>query len=177
MLRSYNNTATDSAEFFTGIEVEHTLARGLKTLFVVGLQPIETIESHLQSDLPSDIKHIFFGANHSFSLSVLTDKEQWYNMISCFLEKGYLCTLDIPYSSYVEDFLDYGLCAFNNFIPQIRIPLPSIRNWSYNTSIKIDDIDFDCTNPGVWVNQLHDLMDPKCFTAWHLYSDDAILIK
>lgn len=173
MLRTYNNTTTDSAEFFIGIEIEHTLAHGLKTLFVVGLQPIEIIRSHLSPD----IKHIFFGANHSFSLSVLTDEEQWYNMIYCFLEKGYLCTLDIPYTSCIEDFLDYGLCKFNNFIPQIRIPLPSIKSWNYNTSVKIDDIGFDVTNPGVWVHRLHDLMDPKCFTAWHLYSDDAILAK
>ena len=95
-------------------------------------------------------------------------------MIQYFLEKGYLCSLDIPLSA-VEQFNDGGLNEYNNFIPQIRIGLPYIRLWNYNTMIKIDDKDFDATNPGVWCHRLHNLLDTKLFTSWDAYTKDEIL--
>ena len=52
----------DSVNFFTGVEVEHTPAHGLKTLFVVGVQSFEQITEHLHG-----CEHIYFGANMSFA--------------------------------------------------------------------------------------------------------------
>jgi hypothetical protein len=90
------------------------------------------------------------------------------------LDLGYLCTLDIPLTA-VAQFNDGGLCEHNNFIPQIRVPVPYVRLWNYNTMIKIDDQDFDSSNPGVWCHSLHSLMTRDTFTPWSDYSLDQVV--
>ena len=60
MNRNYITEKSDSAIFFIGHEVEHTPAYGLETLFVVGVQSIDDITSHLTFG-QSKINHIFFG--------------------------------------------------------------------------------------------------------------------
>jgi hypothetical protein len=75
----------------------------------------------------------------------------------------------------VEEFNEGGLNEYDNFIPQIRVPIPYIRLWNYNTMIKIDDKDFKATNPGVWSHSLHKLMDRDNFTPWDKYNGDKIL--
>jgi hypothetical protein len=92
-------------------------------------------------------------------------------MIGAFLSKGYLCSLDIPITA-VADFNETGLCEFRNFIPQIRVSIPYTKLWNYNTMLKIDDVDFDATNPGVWTHSLHSLMRRDTFTSWDEYSKD-----
>jgi hypothetical protein len=170
-----NRQGHEAADFFVGTEVEHTPAFGKRTLFVVGIQPVDEIAYHF-SKHPDGIEHIFFGANHSFNPANDNHLEwqDWEIMIQYFLEKGYLCSLDIPISA-VEQFNDGVLNEYNNFIPQIRISLPYIRLWNYNTMIKIDDKDFDATNPGVWCHSLHSLMSRDAFTSWDDYSKDEPL--
>jgi len=170
MNRDYSTGKADDAVFFTGVEVEHTPALGMKTLFVVGVHEIEDIEQHLTKD----IKHIFFGANHSYRPVTNGDYEAWEDMIEHFLQEGYLCTLDISLD-YAEEFLDGPLVEYHKFIPQIRVPLPYIEQWNYNTTIKLDDRDFKSTNPGVWCHQLHDLKDRAKFTPWDDYGNDEIV--
>jgi hypothetical protein len=92
-------------------------------------------------------------------------------MIYHFLKKGTLCSLDLPLS-HAETFNESGFCAYDNFIPQIRVPVPYISLWNYNTMLKIDDKDFKATNPGVWCHSLHDLMDRSKFTGWREYGLD-----
>ena len=173
MNRNYITEKSDSAIFFIGHEVEHTPAYGLETLFVVGIQSIDDITSHLTFG-QSKINHIFFGANHSYNPSCSKEHESWDKMISHFLGKDYLCSLDIPMNQ-VEDFNESGLNEFDNFIPQIRVPIPYVRLWNYNTMIKIDDKDFKATNPGVWSHSLHKLMDRNNFTDWSQYTNDKII--
>lgn len=174
-----NRSGHEEAKFFVGNEVEHTPAHGMKTLFVIDVQPIDAIESILNNqnsytDTNKHIRHIFFGANHSFDPQTRYEHEAWEEMITHFLKAGFWCTLDIPINQ-VEEFNDGGLCEFNNFIPQIRISLPYVKLWNYNTMIKIDDRDFDDTNPGVWCHSLHSLMDRNCFTSWDQYRGDRLL--
>lgn len=169
----------DSVKFFIGNEVEQTPAFGLKTLFVTGVQPIQEIQDWLDDfnsyeDTSKHIKHIFFGANHSFYPKDRLEWQRWESMIEVFLNKGHLCSLDIPIN-VAEEFLENGLNEFNNFIPQIRIGLPYIRLWNYNTMIKLDDKDFDATNPGVWCHKLHSLMSRETFTDWREYRNDQVL--
>jgi hypothetical protein len=171
MNRDYSSGTTDNAVFFFGTEVEHTPAHGMFTLFVVGVQPVETIKSYLER---YDIGHIFFGANHSFNPHGYDEHKLWEDMIIHFLEHGYLCSLDIPLNQ-VEEFNDGGLNEYNNFIPQIRVPIPYIKLWNYNTMLKIDDKDFKATNPGVWSHSLHKLMDRSVFTDWEQYKNDEVL--
>lgn len=169
MKRIYETEESDQVIFFKGKEIEHTPAYGKDTLFVVGIQPVEDISKNLIA-----CDHIFFGANHSFHPKDLNEWKEWETMIEFFLNKDYLCSLDIPISC-VEEFNDGVLCEYNNFIPQIRVPIPYIKLWNYNTMIKIDDKGFNATNPGIWTHSLHKLMDRKKFTDWKQYSNDKVL--
>jgi hypothetical protein len=169
MKRDYTDGVADNVVFFIGNEVEHTPAFGLRTLFVTGVQPVDAIAQNLQG-----CEHIFFGANHSYNPRNYDEHKAWENMIRFFLEKDYLCSLDIPISQ-VEEFHESGLCENHNFIPQIRVPIPYIKLWNYNTMLKIDDKDFKATNPGVWSHSLHTLMDRSKFTDWNQYKNDEIV--
>lgn len=171
MKRDYKDGVSEEVIFFIGNEVEHTPAYGMRTLFVTGVQPVEHIAANLQG-----CEHIFFGANHSFTpaFNDYNGWKAWEEMIEFFLEKGYLCSLDIPLSA-VEEFHDGGLNEHSNFIPQIRVPIPYVKLWNYNTMIKIDDKDFKATNPGVWSHSLHKLMSRENFTSWDQYKGDTII--
>ena len=169
MKRDYTTGEASDVQFFTGVEVEHTPAFGMKTLFVTGIHHVAEIALNLQG-----CSHIFFGANHSFNPQTSEEWDKWQTMIQFFLDKDYLCSLDIPLSA-VEEFNDGGLNENDNFIPQIRVPIPYIKLWNYNTMIKIDDIDFKATNPGVWSHSLHDLKDRSKFTDWSQYKNDEII--
>jgi hypothetical protein len=171
MNRDYTAGTVDNVTFFIGNEVEHTPAFGMKTLFVTGIQPVEAIEGVLTG---KDITHIFFGANHSFNPSGYDEHKAWEDMIFHFLDKDMLCSLDIPMSQ-VEEFHESGYCEYINFIPQIRVPIPYIKLWNYNTMLKIDDKDFKATNPGVWSHSLHTLMNRNKFTDWSQYKNDEIV--
>ena len=169
MNRNYKDGTAKDVIFFIGNEVEHTPAYGKKTLFVTGVQPVEHIELNLQG-----CEHIFFGANHSFNPQNYNEHKAWEEMIFYFLDKDYLCSLDIPINQ-VEEFHESGYCERDNFIPQIRVPIPYIKLWNYNTMLKIDDRDFKATNPGVWSHSLHTLMDRSKFTDWSQYKNDEII--
>ena len=169
MKRNYKSGTEEEVVFFSGIEVEKTPAYGKKTLFVVGVQPTEQIALNLQGH-----EHIFFGANHSFDPQSPAAWDRWQSMIQFFLDKNYLCSLDIPITA-VEEFHEGGLCESDNFIPQIRISIPYVKLWNYNTMIKIDDKGFNATNPGVWCHSLHTLKSRETFTSWDQYNNDEIL--
>jgi hypothetical protein len=168
-----NREGHDTVDFFIGVEVERTPAFGKRTLFVVGVQSVDEIAYHF-SKHPDGIEHIFFGANHSFHPENALEWQRWESMIQPFLDKGYLCSLDIPIT-HVEQFNDGGLCEHRNFIPQIRVSIPYTKLWNYNTMLKIDDKDFDATNPGVWCHSLHSLMSRETFTSWDDYKGDSRL--
>jgi len=177
-----NREGHENANFFIGTEVEQTPAYGMLTLFVVGVQPVEEIQFQVNEraayiDHSRRIKHIYFGANHSFPNPEVNDFdtwEKWTGMIMPFINQGYLCTLDIDVKS-VEGLGEGALCEHNNFIPMISVKMPYIHLLNYNTTVKIDDKDFDATNPGVWCHSLHNLMDRKQFTPWSHYTKDEVL--
>lgn len=170
-----NREGHDNVNFFFGQEVEKTPAFGKQTLFVVGVQPVDEIAHHFDRN-PRGVEHIFFGANHSFHPDPDDHLawQRWESMITYFLDRGYLCSLDIPIKC-VENFNDSGLCEYNNFIPQIRVSVPYVKLWNYNTMLKIDDNDFAATNPGVWTHSLHSLMTRETFTSWDQYNEDSVL--
>ena len=177
MNRDYTTGTADDVIFFVGKEVEHTPAFDMLTLFVTGVHAPEEVQNALNAHYASGgnpIEHIFFGANHSFNPHGYDEHKRWEDMIIYFLDKDYLCSLDIPLNQ-VEEFNDGGLNEYNNFIPQIRVPIPYIKLWNYNTMLKIDDKDFKATNPGVWSHSLHKLMDRSVFTDWTCYKNDEVL--
>lgn len=170
MKRSYSSGESDTIDFFVGTEIEHTPAYGMKTLFVTGVQSYDDIKKYVAEH---NCRHIFFGANHSFN-PTLTEVSRWDNMIIQFLKENFLCSLDIPFN-LVDEFNESELCSYNNFIPQIRVPIPYVTLWNYNTMIKIDDIGFNKSNPGVWTHSLHTLLDRSKFTRWDEYQNDIII--
>jgi hypothetical protein len=171
MKRDYEGETASGVTFFVGTEVEKTPALGMRTLFVTGLQDVNEIRAIADEE---ECTHIFFGANHSFKIDSDDDWFEWDEMIKTFLKQDFLCSLDIDVT-LAEDFLESELVEYNNFIPQIRIPLPYVKQWNYNTMIKIDDRDFNATNPGVWCHSLHGLLGREKFTDWNKYSLDKIV--
>lgn len=167
-----NREGHNSASLFVGTEVEHTPAYGLKTLFVVGIQSNELIEA---AYVAHKCTHIYFGANQSFGPDG-TDQYglPWDQMITHFLKKGYLCTLDFD-SSDTEYVLEFGYTEYNNFIPMVSVKLPYLQQLGYNATIKLDDKDFNATNPGVWCHSLHSLQNRSVFTSWSKYTQDEVI--
>ena len=167
-----NREGHENTKFFYGTEVEHTPALGKKTLFVVGVQSVDDIAANIQG-----CEHIYFGANQSFP-NINSDNyvkwSQWENMILYFLEKGYLCTLDIDVNC-VEGLLESSLPEDHNFIPMISVKLPYIKLLGYNATLKLDDKDFAATNPGVWCHSIHELQNRDHFTDWSKYTKDERL--
>ena len=172
----------EETKFFTGVEVEHTPALGKKTLFVVGVQPVQEIQDWIDDfaayeDKTKHIEHIYFGANQSFPNLLVNDGAEWAKwemMIYHFLEREYLCTLDIDVAC-TEGLLEAGFVEYHNFIPMVSVKLPYILQLGYNATIKLDDKDFKSTNPGVWCHQLHNLLDRQVFTDWSKYTKDKTL--
>lgn len=172
MKRDYSEETKESVSLFVGTEVEHTPAFGKKTLFVVGVQPVESIAINLQG-----CEHIYFGANMSFPKLETNDSQEWQpweEMLKYFLDKEYLCTLDIDVAC-VEGLLESGLTEYHNFIPMISVKLPYIQQLGYNATIKLDDKDFKATNPGVWCHSIHNLQNRNNYTDWSKYTKDKII--
>jgi hypothetical protein len=170
MNRVYETGTQTKISLFEGIEIENTPAKGMETLFVVGVLPVDEIERSIESYT----EHIYFGANQSFQLSSTKDIWLWEEMIFHFLKKDVWCTLDFDIREY-ERVLECGFCEYRKFIPQISVKLPYLQQLNYNATIKIDDKDFDATNPGVWCIPLGDLLDRKYFTIWDLYKKDKVI--
>ena len=162
----------NGVNYFVGTEVERTPAHGLKTLFVVGVQPFDSILAKYKAN---NCQHIFFGANHSFHPVESDEFEEWEQMVYAFLDLDILCSLDIPSNINLEWFLDCGLTESHYFIPQLRVSIPYVAQWGYNAMVKVDDIDFDASNPGVWCHSLHNLMDREKFTPWSAYTQDKVV--
>ena len=172
-----NREGHEAVSFFTGTEVEHTPAFGMRTLFVVGIQ--DTAEIHAKA-MAYKCDHIYFGANQSFPCNGTANWKSWEHMIKLMLRSGhggnhyYMCTLDLD-MSLAEELLDGPLTEYNNFIPMLSVKLPYIKQLGYNATLKLDDKDFRATNPGVWCHNIHDLQDRSVFTDWSKYTQDEVL--
>jgi hypothetical protein len=169
-----NRDGHNDVSMFIGTEVEHTIAFGKRTLFVVGVQDPQIV---LQEAKNNDCEHIYFGANQSFPPLETNDGDSWRDwevMVQDCLEAGWLCTLDLDVNQ-AEGLLESSLVEFHNFIPMISVKLPYIKQYGYNATIKIDDKDFKATNPGVWCHSLHDLQKREVFTDWSKYTKDEVI--
>lgn len=158
--------------YFTGYEVEHTIAYGMKTLFVVGTPPLEEILSRAQSD--KEIKQIYFGTSQSFKPKSISQEEYtaWDTVIFGCLKAGYWVALDFGVE-HIEGVLESGYCEHDHFIPMISVKLPYINQLNYNATLKLDDRTWGATNPGVWTHHLPSLMSKDKFTYWDQYTQDT----
>jgi len=170
MNRDYATGAAEDIMFFTGIEIEHSAAYGMETLFVAGLQnPAEVLVLAKQNK----VKHVYFGANQSFNPRSVDELKQWDLMVLALLKQDFWCTLDFDIK-FSEDILECTMTEHRKFIAMISAKIPYLTQYNYNTIIKIDDKDFEASNPGVWTHRLHDLLQYDKFTDWDQYKGDEI---
>lgn len=168
MERPYESGVSKEAVYFVGVEVEHTPAYGLLTLFVVGPQDPMEVANKAKAE---NVRHVYLGANKSFQHSPV-----WKELVDVLIHEDYWVTLDYNqrYHSSVMRQLNQQM-FHSKFIPMISVEIPNIEAYNYNTTIKIDDLSMDHSNPGVWCHSLHDLMDRSKFTSWDKYKGDKIV--
>ena len=168
-----NTEERQDVVYFTGYEVEHTICHGMFTLFVVGTPPIEEI---LTKARESQVKHIYFGTSQSFNPASISHGEykRWDNVIVPCLKEDYWVTLDFDVK-HVEGVLESCYCEYPRFVPMISCKIPYINQLNYNATLKLDDLTWGKTNPGVWTHQLHDLMSKVKYTYWDQYTQDTTL--
>ena len=156
--------------YFVGYEVEHTICHGMKTLFVVGTPPVDEI---LDKAKANDCKHIYFGTSQSFNPVAVSHEEYraWDLVIVSCLEADYWVTLDFDVK-HAEGILESSYCEYQKFVPMISVKLPYINQFNYNATIKLDDLTWGKTNPGVWTHQLNELMTKNKYTHWDQYTQD-----
>lgn len=178
----------EGVKFFVGPEIEQTPAFGKKTLFVVGLQELAVIDGLAKAHKTS---HIFLSANRSFDGLEVSDKgvyqvvgeagttaaSAWEAQIHALLDKGYMVSLDYPAHKHdmVLKVLNAGIWQSRNFVPILSVAVPHVSTSSKNLTVKIDDINFKATNPGVWCMHHTEVTDSNRFTDWQEYGDDLII--
>ena len=139
------------SKFFIGEEVERTICLGKKTLFVTGL--IDSVEM-IDAAKKHKCKHIYLGANQSF-MAVNNSFLDWLDTIKVLLDNNFWVTLDSDVKYATELSTAYqGIIGHDKFVLMLSVKLPNIKNFNYNTTIKLDDTSWGATNAGVWVHQL-----------------------
>jgi hypothetical protein len=166
-----NTDERQDVVYFTGYEVEHTVAYGMFTLFVVGTPPLEEILAQAQQ---YGVKQIYFGTSQSFNPKDISHEEYraWDEVIIGCLDAGYWVALDFGVE-HIEGVLESGYNEYAKFIPMISVKLPYINQLNYNATLKLDDRTWGATNPGVWTHHLQSLMSKDKFTFWDQYTQDT----
>jgi hypothetical protein len=172
----------EGVTFFVGPEIEQTPAFNKKTLFVVGLQDTQVV---LDQAKKHGVKHIFLSANRSFdSVDMVngaymvgnTLASDWDRQIQILLSMGFMVSIDYPAHKHamVLNILNPVVWQSRNFVPILSVAIPYVSTSNINLTIKIDDINFGATNPGVWCMNHHEVTDSNRFTAWSEYTNDVI---
>ena len=166
MDRDYKTGKSDSVGLFSGLEVEHTPAFGKQTLFIARndlyFDQIEKMAKEV------DAEAIYFGANRTFMYNHATQ----INQINRLLRKGYWVTIDYPHALHEEVKKRFeSIWNHEKFIPFCSIIFPSSEG-DDNLCIKVDDVDFNSTNPGVWTMTMDHFKQSAGFTSWNEYKKD-----
>lgn len=167
MKREYSSGIDTNIDFFIGNEVENTIFKNQKTLFVVGIKTFDEIINRI-----FDCEHVYLGANKSFN-----PNWNYLNLIIKNLLKDFNVTLDVPHHYYedVLSFIDKFILESDKFCLNLSVEIPKISTIK-NLSIKIDDIDFKSTNKGIWCFSVSDI-PKRCYNDWSVYTNDKILEK
>jgi hypothetical protein len=166
-----NTEERQDVVYFTGYEVEHTVCYGMKTLFVVGTPSLDEL---LSKAVEANVEHIYFGTSQSFNPKSIShdEYEAWDQVIIPCLRNNYWVTLDFDVK-HIEGVLESGYNEYARFVPMISVKLPYINQLNYNATLKLDDLTWGATNPGVWTHHLHDLMSKDTYTHWDQYTQDT----
>lgn len=160
--------------FFTGIEVEHTIAYGTRTLFIVGTPTVQQINEEIL-DLAEDgyqVEHLYFGTSQTYKNIDLAKAKEFEKLIIHYLENtSFWVTLDFDVAD-INLVHRSGFNAYNRFIPMVSVKMPNVRLLNYNATLKIDDTEWGHSNPGVWAHHLQGLLSQDVFTDWSKYEGD-----
>ena len=173
MKRTYdNNEQRDDVLTFTGIEVERTPCYGLKTYFVVGV-PREDPVVFVNKVMKQECEQIYFGANHSLK----NWKDEWTGPMTALIREclsaKFWVTLDVDGTKLPESLTSF--LGHKYFSVTYSIQVPNIDKVNGNINIKIDDVDFEATNKGVWSTTLRSIKVKNNFTPWDDYKKDTII--
>ena len=166
MDRDYKTGRSDSVGVFSGFEVEHTPALGKKTLFLARNDLVFDQIVDLAKKVNAEA--IYFGANRNFMHNIVHTPR----LIKRLMDEGYWCTIDYQYSVHAdvkERFAE--IWNEEKFIPFCSIIFPNSEN-DNNLCMKVDDVDFNTTNPGVWTMSMNQFKQSSGFTSWNEYKQD-----
>jgi len=144
--------------FYVGDEFHLTPAHKQRTLFVEGLYDKDTV---LSIALNEKCPHIHLGYNDSFTPESDDEWRNWEDLIMPMLKDNIWVTLSFD-NKYGSDFLEAGMTEYDTFIPLIKIDLPYIAQYNYNTTVAITDAQ-KMVNPGIWYHDLHKMLDRDSF--------------
>ena len=166
MDRDYKTGKSDSVGVFSGLEIEHTPAYGKQTLFLARndlvFDQIEELAKKCKAEA------IYFGANRTFMPHLATQITQMMKL----LDKGYWVTIDYPHAIHDQVKENFRFVwKHEKFIPFCSVIFPNSEG-DDNLCIKIDDIDFNKTNPGVCTMTMDHFKQTAGFTSWDEYKQD-----
>ena len=166
MLRDYKTGVKQDVRIFSGKEIEHTPAFGLQTLFLA--RNDLTFDQIIELAKKVNAKAIYFGANRTFMHNIANTQQ----LLKKLMDKGYWCTIDYQYSDHAEvkeRFKD--IWNEEKFIPFCSIIFENSED-DKRLCFKIDDVDFNHSNKGVWVMSMQDFKNKAGHTKWEEYKQD-----
>jgi hypothetical protein len=92
--------------------------------------------------------------------------------INRLLNDGYYVTIDYQYNIHDEVKKRYSaVWQHEKFIPFCSIVFENTEE-DTRMCFKIDDVDFNKTNPGVWTMSMNHFKQSSGFTSWKEYTQD-----
>ena len=166
MDRDYKTGKSETVGVFSGVEVEHTPAYGLQTLFLarndLTFDDIKMLAESVNAEA------VYYGANRSYMHNHGMQIAQMKRLI----EDGYFVTVDYNYNIHNEVKEKFKMLWNNEkFIPFCSIIFPDSEQ-DDQLCIKVDDVDFNRTNPGVWTMTMDNFKQSAGFTSWKHYKQD-----
>lgn len=168
MKRKFETPDDKDVVYYIGINAEKTLAYGLNTLFINELRPASIVAA-VAADRECD--HIYIGANGTFKPTLDKHWDEYFALATELTKAGFLVTIEHDLTQSAR-FLETGFVENNMIIPVLSICIPYIAQYGNNACLKISDMGFNQTNPGVWVHSYNDITKTKSFTHWNAYKND-----
>ena len=166
MLRDYSTGYKEDVNVFSGIEIEHTPAYGKQTLFLA--RNDLTFDQILSLCVSSNAEAVYFGANRTYMHNHAMQLAQIHQL----LDRGYWVPVDYPFELHQLVAKKFSTCwRKDKFIPFCSIIFPHTEE-DDNLCFKVDDVDFNKTNPGVWSMTMKDFKQKAGFTKWEDYKQD-----
>lgn len=126
-----------------GMEQNNSPAKGLLTLFLIGLMPrqiiVDAIDKAQVSPTvvasPLHLSHIYFGSAMSFTPEHIAT---WASLIRFFLQEGFWCSLEVK-MSHLPLVRKTLLCRKSRFIPVVHFDIPYHAELGQHATLRIGE--------------------------------------